>query len=167
MIKRSTINIPRKGKIRLLIAAMLSLDMEQETIRHMPMGGVSMPMARLVTTITPSCIMSIPREGSMAVIIGTSSMSAAVVSTNVPAISRTIFISRSRITGLSDNPNRVPASWAGMSSIAAIQLKTEAVAIINMTIADVTAPLRNRWKRSFAWFFGKLKSERLIKNKGG
>ena len=50
---RSKMSTARKGMILRATAPRLSPDMEPETIRHMPMGGVSMPMARLTTTIAP------------------------------------------------------------------------------------------------------------------
>ena len=92
--------MPRKGKIRLLMAARLSLEMEHDTIKQMPMGGVSIPMARFATTMAPSWMISIPREGNIAVIMGTSKINAAVVSTNVPATRRIILMSNNKKIGL-------------------------------------------------------------------
>ena len=89
--------MPKNGRILRLMAARLSPEIEQETIRQIPMGGVSMPMARFVTTITPNWTISTPRDGSMAVIIGTSRIREAVVSTNVPAMSRTRLISKQQV----------------------------------------------------------------------
>ena len=54
MIRRSRISIARNGRTLLLMAAILSPEMEQDTIRQIPIGGVSIPIARLTTTITPS-----------------------------------------------------------------------------------------------------------------
>ena len=39
MIKRSMINIPKNGRIRLLTAVRGSFEIELETIRHIPIGG--------------------------------------------------------------------------------------------------------------------------------
>jgi len=46
-------NIPKKGATALATAVILSPEMDEETIRQIPMGGVSMPIARFVTTIIP------------------------------------------------------------------------------------------------------------------
>ena len=43
-------------------------------------------------------------------------------------------------TGFSVNSSKFPASRSGISSIAAIQLNTEAVAMMNMTTEEVTDP---------------------------
>ena len=40
---RSMIKTTKNGRIRLLIAVMLSPDSVQDTIKQMPMGGVSIP----------------------------------------------------------------------------------------------------------------------------
>ncbi len=76
--------------------------------------------------------------------MGTSRINEAVVSTNVPAMRRTILISNNKIIGFSVKVSNVPASRAGMSSMAAIQLNTDAVAMINITIEDVIEPFLNK-----------------------
>ena len=76
----------------------------------------------------------------MAVIMGTSRIRAAVVSTNVPAMSRIMLISSSSRVGSSVTRSKAPAMRAGMSSMAAIQLNTDAVAMMNITMEEVIAP---------------------------
>ena len=43
----------KKGKIAFDISTILLSDMEPATIKHIPSGGVNMPMAKFVTIITP------------------------------------------------------------------------------------------------------------------
>jgi hypothetical protein len=45
MIRRSMIKIAKNGTIRLLMAASVSPEIEHETIRQIPIGGVSIPIA--------------------------------------------------------------------------------------------------------------------------
>jgi len=52
-ISRSIIVIRRKGSTALLTPATVSLDIPAETMRQIPNGGVSIPIARFVTTTTP------------------------------------------------------------------------------------------------------------------
>ena len=89
----------------------------------------------------------------MAVIMGTNKIRAAVVSTKVPDTKRITLINKSSATGLSEILSKVPARCAGISSMAAIQLKTDAVAMINITMDEVIAPSLKIGTRSliFIW----------------
>ncbi len=75
------------------ISNILLLEIVPETIRQMPKGGVSIPIARLVTMITPLVRGSTPREFKIGVTTGVKSIKEAVVSTKVPISRRNRLIS--------------------------------------------------------------------------
>ena len=80
--------ISKNGMIAFDISMTLLSEIEPATIRQMPRGGVNIPMARFVTIITPQVRGSIPRLFKMGATTGTKSIKDAVVSTNVPIISK-------------------------------------------------------------------------------
>ena len=51
--KRSIIMITKKGTIAFDMSMILLFAIEPETIKQIPRGGVSIPIARFVTIITP------------------------------------------------------------------------------------------------------------------
>jgi len=84
----------KNGIIALLTPAIESFDIPADTIKQIPRGGVSIPIARFVTTTTPICTGSIPINGNIGIIIGTRSIKETVVSINVPAIRSIKLINR-------------------------------------------------------------------------
>ena len=73
---------------------------ELATKRLTPIGGVTKPMARLTTMITPNWIGSMPIASMIGKSIGVRIKMAGVVSITIPTISKNKLITRSIITGL-------------------------------------------------------------------
>ncbi len=99
--------IIKKGIIAFEIFRILVSAMAPDTIKHIPNGGVNIPIARFVTIMTPDVRGSIPMVFSKGATTGTNKIKDAVVSTKVPITSKKIFIRISKTYLLPLNERKV------------------------------------------------------------
>jgi len=129
----------RKGSIALVICSSFISPIAHAMKRHTPTGGVVSPITRLSTMITPKWSGSTPILFIRGSNTGVKIISEAVVSMNVPTISKSIFTRRRIAMRLWVKEITNSVKYCGISSLAKIHEKILAVPITSITSELVTA----------------------------
>ena len=113
---RDSRKVARNGTVARASFSMGILVIPDATNRLMPMGGVTIPMARLQVMMIPKWMGSTPKAVATGTIMGVRIMILGMLSMNIPQISRKTTTSSSRIALLLVMPSRAFAMVTVMLS---------------------------------------------------
>src|SRR5699024_4998793 len=133
------INTDIEDGISVLVSlSILVLDILPTTNRLRPIGGVTIPKAKVTIITIPKCTGSTPTSIAIGTKIGAKIIIAAFVSINIPTKSSNNATKSRNIDGLSEIEVIVVATCCGIFSIVSIQLNSPAAPSINMIDAVVS-----------------------------
>src|SRR5690625_3103708 len=116
MINKAAIIVNKIGIIAFAIDSNGTFPTVDATNKLTPNGGVTNPIARFITRITPKWTGSIPIEVTTGSNIGVKITIDEIVSINIPTISRNILMIKMITSGLSDTPTIKSATITGILS---------------------------------------------------
>ena len=121
-----------------------SLPTVATVYRPTPKGGVSMPMVRFRTKMTPRCTGATPIAAATGNKMGVKIVKADIVSMNMPTNKTKRFISSKIKNGLSAMPRNAEVTISGKCSNVRTLVKNEATAIIIKILLTVLYATRFR-----------------------